>query len=40
MDKSEFLGRVSLFKSFGHRERKEIQELFNRAELGQLLCDG
>lgn len=40
MDKCEFLGRVTLFKSFGQRERKKIQELFNRAELGRLLCDG
>lgn len=39
MDRSEFLGRVSLFKSLGQRERKEIQELFHeqRVERDQFV---
>jgi CRP/FNR family transcriptional regulator len=39
VDKSEFLGRVSLFKSLGQRERKEIQELFHeqRVERDQIV---
>ena len=39
VDKSEFLGRVSLFKSLGQRERKEVQELFHeqRVERDQFV---
>ncbi len=39
VDKSEFLGRVSLFKSLGQRERKEIQGLFHeqRVERDQFV---
>jgi len=39
VDKSEFLGRVTLFKSLGQRERKEIQELFHeqRVERDQVV---